>query len=116
VEGFHENKLRKLSAEGQAGIADLADEVGPRKEEPHDLLFAKAKLTKADLNFRRRTQFFYSYWNSRCHAVQGAGLASKLHLINPKGGLGNVHIAVSSKQEHSFEVFGLENHPRQPTL
>ena len=62
-------------AESQTRIADLADEVCLSRHEPDDLLFAKAQLTKADLNFRRRAKSFDSHYYARGHPVQGTGLA-----------------------------------------
>ena len=81
-------------AEGKTSVTHLADEVGPSRQELDDLLFAKAKLTKADLNVWRRTQLFDSHCYARFHAVQGAGLALSCHSIGPRNGHGIFHIAV----------------------
>jgi hypothetical protein len=62
-------------AEGKTSVTHLADEVGPSRQEPDDLLFAQTKLTEADLNVRRRTQLFDSHCYARFHSVQGASLA-----------------------------------------
>src|SRR5258707_14714644 len=71
-------------AEGKTSVTHLADEVGPSRQELDDLLFAKAKLTKADLNVWRRTQLFDSHCYARLHAAQGAGLALHFRSVGPE--------------------------------
>src|SRR6266404_1688519 len=71
-------------AEGKTSVTHLADEVGSSRQEPDDLLFAKTKLTEANLSFRRRTQFFDAYCHSRFHSVQGAGIALDFRPTSPE--------------------------------
>jgi hypothetical protein len=50
--------LSQLLADREAGVANLADEIGLAGEQPYNLVFAKAKLTQTVLQVRRGTKLF----------------------------------------------------------
>src|SRR5258706_207163 len=58
-------------------VTHLAAAGGPTRQELDELLFAKAKLTQADLNVSRRTQLFDSHWYARLHAETNQLLGAK---------------------------------------
>jgi hypothetical protein len=49
-------KLGKLFANGEAGVADLANEIGLAGQKPYDLIFAETQLPQAVLHFGRGTK------------------------------------------------------------
>jgi hypothetical protein len=51
--GFDQDSFGKLLAYGQAGITNLANEIGLAGEKPDDLVFAKSEFTEPILNLRR---------------------------------------------------------------
>jgi len=69
LELLHKNKRSQSLADGQAGVADLADAIGLVGQKLDDLLFAKANLTKANLHLRRCAQPFDSHSYARFHAA-----------------------------------------------
>jgi hypothetical protein len=69
------DQLSQLLADGEAGIADLANEIGLAGEEPDNLVFAKAEFTEAVLQFRDSAKLFYAHGYTRFDTGQGANLA-----------------------------------------
>jgi len=73
-ERFDEDQLRQLLADGEAGIANLADEIGLAGEETDDLIFAKAELAQPVLKFGGGAKLF----NTDCYAGLDTGQGAKL--------------------------------------
>jgi len=53
LDRLDEDELRQLLADGQARVADLADEVRLAGHQLDDLVLAQTQLTQAVLEFRR---------------------------------------------------------------
>ena len=60
-----------MFADGEPGVADLADEIVPAGDEADDLVFDKADFAQAILNFRRSAELLDADRDSRLHAAQG---------------------------------------------
>ena len=75
-DGFHENQFGELFADGQARVADLANEIVPAGDEPNDLVFAKANFPQAILDFRGRAELLDADRNARLDAVQGTNFTT----------------------------------------
>ena len=54
-------------ADRQASIGHLADAVGLRRQKPNDLMFAKPKLSEADLDVMRYTKLFDAHRHTHFH-------------------------------------------------
>jgi hypothetical protein len=74
-DGFHDDQLCQLFADGEAGVADLADEIILAGDEADDLVFAEADFPKAILNFRSGAKLFDSDRDARFHAAQRTNFA-----------------------------------------
>jgi hypothetical protein len=72
---FNEDQPRELFTDGEAGIADLADEVVPAGDQFDDLIFAKTDFAQTILNFRRGAKLFDSHRHAGLHAAQWADFA-----------------------------------------
>ena len=53
AERFDQDELRQLLADGQASIADLADEIRLAGQQPDDLILTQTQLPQAVLEFGR---------------------------------------------------------------
>ena len=58
LEGFDEDDFSQFLADGEAGIADLADIIGVAGEEPNYLVLAEADFAEAILHFRGSAELF----------------------------------------------------------
>lgn len=67
--GFDENQLREFFTDGEAGVANLADEIVSTGHQFDDLIFAKTNFTKAILDFRRGAQLFDPHRNAALNAA-----------------------------------------------
>lgn len=67
----------ELFADGEAGIADLADEIIPAGDELDDLIFDQADFAKAILNFRRSAKLLDPNRHTALHAAQGADVTTR---------------------------------------
>jgi hypothetical protein len=68
--------LSQLLADGEPGIANLADEIGLACEEPDNLVFAKAKFAEAVLKFRGGTKLFDPHGYAGFDAGERANIAT----------------------------------------
>jgi hypothetical protein len=75
-EGLDHDQLCQLLADGEAGVADLADEIGLAGEEPDNLVFAKAEFAQAVLEFRSGAKLFDAHGHARFDTGQRADLAA----------------------------------------
>ena len=69
-EGFDEDQPGQLLADGEAGVADLADDVIAAGDEADDLVFAKADLAQAVLDIRRGAELFHAHRDAGLDAAQ----------------------------------------------
>ena len=69
--GFHQNQLGQLFADGEAGVANLADEIVSAGDEPDDLVFAEPDFPEAVLNFRRGAKLLDAHRDAGLDAAQG---------------------------------------------
>ena len=72
---FDENQFCKLFADGEAGVADLADEIVLARDEADDLVFAKSDFPQAILNFRSSAELLDPDRDARFHAAQRTNFA-----------------------------------------
>ena len=78
AERFDQNELRKLRADGQSRIADLADEIGLAGQQLDNLIFAQPQFPQAVLDFRRRAKLLDAHRDARLDPAQGTDLATGL--------------------------------------
>lgn len=71
---FNDDTFSQLGADAQAGVADLADEVGLAAEQGDFLLFAKAHLAQPVHHFLRGAKLFDTYTGAGPHLVERAKL------------------------------------------
>ncbi len=77
-EPFDQDQLSQLLADGEAGIAKLADEIGLAGEKPDNLVLAKTELAQAVLEVRGGAKLFDAHGHTRFNTGQGANFASGL--------------------------------------
>jgi len=77
-EWLDHDQLSQLLADGEAGIANLADEIGLAGEVPDNLVFAQAEFAQAVLQFRRGAKLFDADGNAGFDTGKGANFASVL--------------------------------------
>jgi hypothetical protein len=70
--------LSQLLADGEAGIADLADEIGLAGQQPDNLVFAKAKFAQAILEFRGSAKAFYANCYAGFNTSERANFAARV--------------------------------------
>lgn len=75
---LNHDEAGELFTDGEAGIADLADEVVPAGDELDDLILDEADFAKAVLHFGRGAELFDSHGHACLDAVQGAHVAGRL--------------------------------------
>src|SRR5689334_23153260 len=74
---FHDNTARELFAQGQAGVANLADEVAMACQEPNDAVFAEADLAEPICYSRRGAELLDSDGESDLDLIEGTkGIAA----------------------------------------
>jgi len=73
---FHEDEPGELLANGEPGIADLADKIVLVGYEADDLVFAQADFTQTVLDCRNRAKLPDAHRNARLNAIQGTKLAA----------------------------------------
>ncbi len=64
-----------MLADGQTGLADLADEIGLAGEQSDDVVFAKPELAEPILNLRPGTERFDAHRDAGFNAAQRANFA-----------------------------------------
>jgi hypothetical protein len=74
-ERLDHDQLGQLLADGEAGIANLADEIGLAGEKPDDLVFAKAEFAQTVLQFRGCTKLLDAHGHARFDTGEGANFA-----------------------------------------
>jgi hypothetical protein len=75
LEGFDEDDFGQFLADGEAGIADLADVIGVAGEESNDLVLAEADFTQAILHFRGSAKLFHADGDAGFNTAQGTEFA-----------------------------------------
>ena len=73
-----QDQLSQLLADGEPGIANLADEIRLAGEEPDNLVFTKAEFAQSVLQFRSGAKLFDSDCHTGFDTGQGANFASGL--------------------------------------
>jgi len=101
---FDENELRELRADGQSGVANLADEIRLAGNEPDDPVFAQADFAKAILHFRPGAKLFDANGDTGLDAAQGADLAAGFLPLHHGVNLADIHAI-------SFPIMALGYYP-----
>ena len=68
--GFDHDDFGQLFADGQAGVANLANEVGLAGQQFDDVIFAETQFAQPVLDFRRGAKLFDSHSDSGFDPVQ----------------------------------------------
>jgi len=74
---FHEDDFGQLLADGEPGIADLADVIGLAGKQPNNLVFAEAEFAQAFLHLRRGAKLLNPNSHTGLDAAEGAHLAAQ---------------------------------------
>lgn len=69
--GFHQDRFGDFRTEGQARIADHADDIGLCRKQSHDLIFTKSHLAQPIRYLRRSAELFDAHGHAGLNAVQG---------------------------------------------
>jgi hypothetical protein len=75
-ERLDHDQLSQLLADGEAGVANLANEIGLAGQEPDNLVFTKAKFAQAVLKFRGSAKLFDTHGYARFDTGDGANVAA----------------------------------------
>jgi hypothetical protein len=70
-QSFDEDGFGQLAADAEAGVADLANDIGMAAQQFDALLFAKTEFSQADPQFRRPGQFLDANHRTRLNAAEG---------------------------------------------
>jgi hypothetical protein len=84
VERFNEDFFRELSADPEADIADLANDVRLLGEKADFLLFAKTHFAQAMLHFRRSGKLLDADGSAGADAIQWADKRLKASCLSGK--------------------------------
>jgi hypothetical protein len=76
--GLNHDDAGELFADGESGIADLANETGLAREEADDLVLAEAEFAEAGLHFRRGAKLLYADGYAGLDAAKRTNLALRL--------------------------------------
>jgi len=96
---FDEDELGELCADGEAGVANLADEIGLAGEETNHLIFPEAEFAQAILQLRRGAELFNADGDAGAHAAQGTEFAPGF--FGHCKCLSNVHVEILAAEAKS---------------
>ncbi len=74
---FDQDELGQLLADGQAGVANLANEIGLAGEQVDDLFFAKADLAQSILDLGRGAQLLDAHGHAGSDAAQRTNFTTR---------------------------------------
>jgi hypothetical protein len=114
-QGLDDDFLGEAGADAQAGVANLADEIGLAAQEPDFLFFAKAEFAQAMGDVRGSGQLFDAHGHAGVDVGQGAqeGLGTlgvplwRLLLVQYLHGW-ETRASETELQEHFFAMAGLD--------
>jgi len=78
AERFDQDKLRQVFADGQARVADLANEICVAGQQFDDLILAQTQFPQPVLHVRRRAQLFDAHSDAGFDPTQRAKFAASL--------------------------------------
>jgi hypothetical protein len=74
---LNHDQLSELLADGEAGIADLADEIIAAGNETDHLILAEPDFAEAILNFRRSAKLLDAHGDTALNTVERTNLAMR---------------------------------------
>jgi hypothetical protein len=101
-QGLNHDGLSNLGAKSKPGIADHTDNIGTRRKEPYDLIFAKANLTQAIGYLRRGAELFDSHRHACLYTIERApGICTGI--CRTAFGLHTAKTLISGQRMHSTD-------------
>jgi hypothetical protein len=100
VHWFNQNGFGDLGAEGKASIADEADDVRVRREEPHNLILAKTDFPQTVGHLRRSAKPPNAHGDACFNAIQRA---QRIYTFGSCAGIQSAIVLHASNLTASFK-------------